>query len=486
VMYESGYGSAFVIEGMEDSLAFGHTSDNLGPQSEEQVLEVYRDKQKMFPGAHVFASTLNAFARKLEAVRETLPIVNAEIGDTWIHGVGSDPIKVSRYRELLRLRLEWLKQKETDYSNQQFFNFNRRLLLVPEHTWGMDEKTYLGDHENYDAMKFKAARENPNFKKFESSWVEKRNYIQNAVNTLEDSTLVKEARERLESIRPSMPDISGWTVVSQEEPVISTRTMEVKFDRSTGSICSLTNRITHKQWSDHLHPLGLLCYQTFSAQDYERFFRQYIIPSEQENGWSREDFTKPGLESANPESKIWSVATKACYTHQTNDYTEFLFHQFFDNEAGSRYGAPRNIFLRYRIPSEGTSIQIDLQWFNKPACRLPEAVWFKFNPISSDAGEWKMEKLGRMISPYSVVENGNRHLHAVGQNIEYKEGSACFKVTPLDSPLVAPGEPSLLNFTNDLPDLKKGMSFCLLDNIWGTNFPMWFEEDCRYRFTIDL
>ena len=40
-------------------------------------------------------------------------MVTDEIGDTWIHGIGSDPIKVSRYRELLRLRMEWLEQKES-------------------------------------------------------------------------------------------------------------------------------------------------------------------------------------------------------------------------------------------------------------------------------------------------------------------------------------------------------------------------------------
>jgi hypothetical protein len=56
VMYESGYGSAFVIEGIEDSLAFGHTGDNLGPQSSQQVLDVYHDIQKNFPQARFFAS----------------------------------------------------------------------------------------------------------------------------------------------------------------------------------------------------------------------------------------------------------------------------------------------------------------------------------------------------------------------------------------------------------------------------------------------
>ncbi|MCX6056317.1 MAG: DUF5054 domain-containing protein [Chloroflexi bacterium] len=136
VMYESGYGSTFVIDGMEDSLAFGHTIDNAGPQSPEQVLDVYREKRALFPGANIFVSTLDRFAQKLEAVRNTLPVVEQEIGDTWIHGIGSDPIKVSRYRELLRLRSEWLNGGKTSYVDGRFLNFNRRLLLVPEHTWG--------------------------------------------------------------------------------------------------------------------------------------------------------------------------------------------------------------------------------------------------------------------------------------------------------------------------------------------------------------
>ena len=36
-------------------------------------------------------------------------------------------------------------------------------MLVPEHTWGMDEKTHLDDHEAYDAVSFRAARGKPEF-----------------------------------------------------------------------------------------------------------------------------------------------------------------------------------------------------------------------------------------------------------------------------------------------------------------------------------
>ena len=57
-------------------------------------------------------------------------------------------------------------------------------------------------------------------------------------------------------------------------------------------------------------------------------------------------------------------------------------------------------------------------------------------------------------------------------------------IESLDAPLVAPGKPALLNFDNQQPPLENGMHFNLYNNIWGTNFPMWFEEDARFRFLL--
>ncbi|MBA3072876.1 MAG: DUF5054 domain-containing protein [Anaerolineae bacterium] len=486
VMYESGYGSAFVIDGMEDSLAFGHTGDNLGPQSPDQVLDVYREYRANFPGANIFASTLDQFAEKLEPVRNNLPVVTNEIGDTWIHGVGSDPIKVSRYRELLRLRCEWLENKKVNYSDKRFINFNRRLLLVPEHTWGMDEKTFLGDHENYAAEKFELARGLPNFKKFESSWVEKRSNIQKAVNALEDSPLAEEARQRLERIRPHKPDLSQWQKTTSEKIELQTSQFDILINPLRVGLVSLIDRKTQQPWVDEAHPMGELTYQTFSAADYDRFFSQYIINAAQNGDWPKEDFTKPGLELAKPISAIWKPYIRDCYRRQTPAHAEFLFHMTFEQECVANYGAPKDIYLTYQFPLEGTSFSIDLQWFNKQACRMPEALWLGFNPVLPEGAEWRIEKLGKMISPFEVVENGNRHLHAAGSKVQLSHVKGKMDISPLDSPLVAPGIPSPLNFNNDQPDMQQGMHFCLLNNLWGTNFPMWFEEDCRFRFIVEM
>ena len=57
-------------------------------------------------------------------------------------------------------------------------------------------------------------------------------------------------------------------------------------------------------------------------------------------------------------------------------------------------------------------------------------------------------------------------------------------IESMDAPLVAPGERNLLNFDNALPDPGDGMHFCLCNNVWGTNFAMWFEDDMQFRFKL--
>jgi hypothetical protein len=486
VMYESGYGSTFTIPGIEDSLAFGHTSDNLGPQSVAQVMEVYSDLAKKFPDAHIFASTLDAFAANLAPIRDSLPVVTQEIGDTWIHGVGSDPIKVSQFKELSRLRNRWLRELPELSKDARFKRFSRRLLMVPEHTWGMDEKTYLNDHENYSEAEFKSARGKDNFQKFQSSWVEKRAYPQEAVKALEDLFQANEAREHLQAIQAAEPDLSKWIKYPLPDETQEFNVFNFYFDPQTGSLHSLKLENQLRNWADHDNPLVWLRYQTFSAADYERFFNQYIIPSERNNGWAREDFTKPGLELTKPVSRFWQPKVVDSFTQTTEDDSKYLFHLTADSTSSQEYGCPRDFWLEYKFKLNQPFIQVELQWFHKPACRMPEAIWLSFIPPIAENEEWCIEKIGEELCPNDVVPFGNRHLHAMGKYISWTDQTNLLRIISLDAPLVSPGKPSLLDFNNDQPQISQGMHINLLNNLWGTNFPMWFEEDCRFRFELRL
>lgn len=476
VMYEKGYGRAAAVPGLDAALAFGHTVDNVGPQTPDQVRQVYREVSERFPGAAVQAAALDDFARALLPVSADLPLLQEEIGDTWIHGAGSDPLKLASFRALQRLRGSW----PADHPAVEAFS--RKLILVPEHTWGLDEKTFLADHENYSAEKFRAARTQANYQLFEASWAEQRGYLQQAVDALDGTPFATEARQALDELRPTRPDLRGWQRLLSFDR-LETEHFSLRFDEISGALTSLREKAAGREWAAAGRRLGYLRYQTFSAEDYQRFVKQYITFTPQSEAWALEDFSKPGMEHAVAERRWFLPAGVSLFRRASPQSSEYLLQIGFSSRASTAYGCPRKAYLHWTFPVERPEAQLELLWFDKPAARLPEALWLSFVPQVSSP-QVRMDKLGLPVSPLEVVSKGARMLHAVGRGVSVIDGGRQIEIDSLDAPLLAPGEPALLNFNNLPPDLAKGLHFNLGNNVWGTNFPMWYEEDGLFRFVL--
>src|SRR6185312_4403686 len=138
VMYQPSYGSTHFPAGFAEGIGFAHTSDNLGPQSVPQVADVYRALRHAHPEARIEASTLDTYGEIAWARRAELPVIETELGDSWIYGVASDPEKVARFLALQRLYGEMAGKGLTPERQA----FGRALGLVSEHTWGVDIKSY--------------------------------------------------------------------------------------------------------------------------------------------------------------------------------------------------------------------------------------------------------------------------------------------------------------------------------------------------------
>ena len=142
------------------------------------------------------------------------------------------------------------------------------------------------------------------------------------------------------------------------------------------------------------------------------------------------------------------------------------------------------MYLEIVLPKAEPVIHLNFSWFQKPATRLPEALWLSFHPIAPDPAGWMLEKSGEPVSPLDVVRSGNRHMHAVSKGFSYKDDGGAFLVETLDAPLIALGIKSPLYFSNDQPDVSAGIHCNLFNNAWGTNYIMWFGEDMRFRFVL--
>ncbi len=301
VIYDQTYGGVTRVPGLDDVLAVILTGDNVGPPPEAKVAENYAALAQANPGARLTASSLDEFAQRLDGDWDRLPVVTDEIGDTWIHGAGTDPTKVRRYRELSRLRRDWLARQLSDDERARIDRFSHHLLCVPEHTWGMDIKLHLADYRHYEAADLADLRATERCRHFEASWTEQRAYLDAALDALDGSALADEAQQRIAQTEPSFPDLSG--LEPTDDYSLRSERFELDVDPNTGAITRLIDRSSAQQWADAAHPLAALIYEAFGQADYDRFWSQYIRDNESTRDWARQDYTKPGM--TNAQHRAW-------------------------------------------------------------------------------------------------------------------------------------------------------------------------------------
>ncbi|KAL6758170.1 hypothetical protein V8C86DRAFT_1553898 [Haematococcus lacustris] len=164
-------------------------------------------------------------------------------------------------------------------------------------------------------------------------------------------------------------------------------------------------------------------------------------------------------------------------------------------------------------PPSPNTVQVRVEWQQKRPTRLAEAMWLQFMPgrQAVDPTSWRLHKLGTTVGLGEVVANGSQALHAVGdegvtvrassparRTIAQAGGSTSrhtlhtlaaqtldgsgprpqLRMSSLDAALVSPGWPSALPNPSPGPlaVAEAGVSFCLVNNVWGTNYVMWWPR----------
>jgi hypothetical protein len=479
--HRSDYGGTVAVPGGDIAVSVNVRSDNSGVHTEDEIKKIYADLAQQFPGARIKAANLSEVAAALEPFRATLPVVTQEIGDSWVYGCSSDPVKIAHYRELCRLRREWIADGTLKAGSAEDLAWVPWLLLAPEHTWGCDIKTMLGDWGIYTPAELKAARGKANFQKVESTWAEKRRNNVAAVTALPPALAAK-AQTRLAALTPVLPQIKGLSPL-EAGMEIKTKHFVLALDPATGAICRLKDRATGREWASPSHPLGLFAYQTFSEADYTRFLSQYLTV---QTWWAPQDFGKPGLDKYPVQSRTWLPVRHEAHAGRTAHGWRIVAELAMPEagEAAPFVAWPHQMTMELTLPDDDPAVHLQLQWFGKTANRLPEALWLSFQPLAANGDGWRLDKAGQPVNPHDVVSRGGRSLHAVTQGASYQDAQGSFRLETLDAPLIAPGRRVLLDFDDRQPDMAGGLHVNLFNNTWGTNYAMWMEDDMRFRFVL--
>ena len=261
------------------------------------------DLAARFPNAEIRASNLSEMANAAAPYRDKLPVVTEEIGDTWIYGCASDPLKVARYREIARLREAWIAKGALQVGDATDLQLLRHVLLEAEHTWGTDTKTWL-DYDHLEPADLAAMLDTKNYKVVEFSWIEKRQDLLDGVATLLEA-LRGEAELALAGVAPAWPVISPIASPAEVGKPIETEHFILGIDPKTGAITRLRSKSTGREWAGEKSPIGLFSYQTLSAEDYERYRASYVTSKED---WAQKDFGKPNIERFGAKRQLWEPA----------------------------------------------------------------------------------------------------------------------------------------------------------------------------------
>lgn len=502
--YAADYGEEALYDGCAHALVFAHSRDNMGPPTVEEAESTILQYQKAFPNAEVFGSTLDAFAQALlDSGTDRMPVVTSEMGDSWIYGVGTDPWKVGAYRALLRLKDEWKAAGIWGADQRGYHDFMENLLLVAEHTWGMDLKKYLYDYKNWGKSDFICARANDvtdeaafleadpvvargileehrkytagrhvgSYSLFERSQEEQRMYLRKAAAALPVS-LRTAAEKEIAALKPvekpagpplawssGLLPLGGWQVKIGEDGSIET----VKFPDGRGVTGAAIAAFT---------------YEIFDAQTVSECYAAYNRQDEAHGGWARSDFGKPGLEAVpGLHTQRWRPSVYAV-ERSGRDGLRVLAE--LPQAACEEYGGPRRLEIVYEARRDGLDIR--LSWFDKPASRIPEAIWAGFRLPGLKREKSAVSIMGEVIDPWDVIPGGNRKLHCV-ERVLYAGRPL---LESLDAPLVCLGGRHLYDEDDRYPNWEDGVSCQLYNNRWGTNCKMWYEEDAVFRFVLKL
>lgn len=465
VLYQSSYGEKYLAGGMQDAIAFAHTMDNIGPQNVGQVVETWEQMKEQNPGFDLEASTLDTYWDSLRCIRDTLPVVTREIGDTWIHGTGSAPHRLSRFFACQRAYDRFAADLTPDRRA-----FGRKLLEVAEHTWGVDIKTYLRDETAWDRADFdKALQDDARFQIAQGAWAEQDQIIDAALELLCPD-------DRASAIEtPAIPKLTGAAVETGRSVCFGD--FEAQIDWTTGALRALQKGRTEVLRARE-DGAGLFAFtqRAYTANEINCYLDSYLT---HRYGWGIQDHTKPGLATSETQrSEVFKTSDAKAWV----DGNRMFVSAQMPAAAVEDFGAAKEVIWSYE--AQNNVLHVALHLIGKEKNRQPEAGFCHFEPdIIGDS--LRLEKMGLLIDPTNVAPHGNRQLHSI-TSVMAENSHMSMKLSPLDAGLFNMSSLPFLNHTTNLPDPAKGGRFVLFNNKWGTNFTMWTGGELTFRFMLSL
>lgn len=465
-------------------MALVHTHDNCGPHSASFIRALVKEALEMYPGAEVVCGTMDDFYKELkECDLSSVPVVQEDLADSWIHGIGGYPKEVSEIRSMRHRCTEiqkefWLGEHE-EQEEKAFQGlrdvFYENMNLFGEHTWGADVKTFLGPERVYRKEDFCKARDNSEYLFMEQSWEEQRERVRKCRQVLEqmESMVGGQAEQRLTGEQVQTKELKIHT----EDGVswVENHRYRLEFDGDTGVIGCLYDKKHGCELLKSQGEMGVFSYRYMrhGIQKMTEFLRSYAY---RYSAWGIQDNGREGYPECEDRlflpsfKEVLVKGDRICFCYEGTGVKEF--------------GDAREIQVAMTLPASGEKAFVELKLGGKQETAFLESGSFCM-PLGEGDRKYLINKNGSVLNPKKDIRDKANHVYyALEEFAASDDGRVGVCVVPLDTPLLSIGEDGFYQYRHRWQERDEVFYFNLFNNMWGTNFPQWQGGDYEYRFAL--
>ena len=541
-MIELWYGQWILPYNTTEALSFFYTNENLGPPNINDTNCYLNCLKKSFPNAEIIATSLDEYVENVllkPEVYHNIPVLNgsSNIGDGWVYGIQSDPLKIAVSREAERIIYQNLENNINNNNNnnkntggisvddEEFKWYLRKLHKATEHNGGLEftscSNTTLYASDIYTAM----SNTSNNVNKYYNEWILQRNFSFPPLNTEEISKLHntftispawQSIFENITNISNNLlkpnnfnithnPDtnkkLTSKTQYDQlkgnvNENIVTRKCGNWKFslDLYNGAFSYLENLETCYNYATNNSQFGKYIYQTFESslglpqgvgvrctKKYGDSCNVIFNYSIQAYNIYEQNITVSKSGSATAESQLQCVIELQYINDGYNKK---------NNNRGWEYGAPNKTIVEMIL--NPFDIEYKFYWFDKAPSCIVQSHYVSFDLIFGNNGIALVDNLGIKINPALSFNRTISRYHGIGQSVTIldrnnRDNYVEFDV--LDSALVTFGDISELvtgsiNVTYTQPESYSQFKVILYNNWWNQTFPSWYNLNAMSRINV--
>ncbi len=530
-------------------MALMQTQDNCGPQSASVIEKLVKQIRMKYPDAQVVCGSMDEFYKELaECDLSNVPIIAKDLGDTWIHGIGSCPREVGILREdrerSRKLQAIYAKQlletplPDDGSASQILDRYYENVNLFEEHTWGADVKTWLGPERVYHKNEFLEAKHKDNYLFIEDSWQEQRDRAYQSHLALQELKKLTDGKkpEKLSLFNPGSSAFTGWVSVKdlnmdfsdcslemnqeilpmtridgewscfvKELPPFATTPLKIAaVPPDTGSLTVKNNGLFITA-ANHRYILKFSEITGEITELYDKKLEAVLLKQQNQKPVFSYQYDRYGIEEVTEYLRNYAYRFSAWgirdYGREAYPECEHkTYHPSFrsfavegdtiifiyeNRESAEKYGDAQEIRMEITLPSAGEELYVNLRLGNKQETPYIESGSFLI-PFAERAYHYRVNKPNVVLNPEADIQEAANHVFYCIENYISAAGEKHgICVIPKDSPLSAIGSTGIYRYSREYKTPKEPVIyFNLFNNMWGTNFPQWLGGDLCFRYVL--